>query len=57
MKHFHHVFTNIRHATIDQEDDLVKLIHELHKKMIYSQIVDFFLRIKSKICSRMMIES
>ncbi len=35
MKHFHRVFTNIRHATIDQEDDLVKLIHELHKKMIY----------------------
>jgi hypothetical protein len=26
MKHFHHVFTNIRHATIDQEDDLVKLV-------------------------------
>ncbi len=36
MKHFHHVFTNIRHTTIDQEDDLVKLIHELHKEMIYS---------------------
>jgi hypothetical protein len=36
MKHFHRVFTNIRHATIDQEDDLVKLTHELHKKMIYS---------------------
>jgi hypothetical protein len=36
MKHFHHVFTNIRHATIDQKNDLVKLIHELHKKMIYS---------------------
>jgi hypothetical protein len=35
MKHFHSVFTNIRHATIDQEDDLVKLIHELHKEMIY----------------------
>jgi hypothetical protein len=36
MKHFHRVFTNIRHATIDQEDDLVKFTHELHKKMIYS---------------------
>ncbi len=36
MKHFHRVFTNIRYATIDQEDDLVKLIHELHKEMIYS---------------------
>ncbi len=35
MKHFHHVFTNIRYATIDQEDNLVKLIHELHKEMIY----------------------
>jgi hypothetical protein len=35
MKHFHHVFTNIRHATIDQKDDLVKLTHELHKEMIY----------------------
>jgi hypothetical protein len=35
MKHFHHVFTNIRYATIDQENDLVKLIHELHKEMIY----------------------
>ncbi len=35
MKHFHRVFTNIRHATINQEDDLVKFIHELHKKMIY----------------------
>jgi hypothetical protein len=35
MKHFHHVFTNIRHATIDQEDDLVKLTYELHKEMIY----------------------
>ncbi len=35
MKHFYRVFTNIRYATIDQEDDLVKLIHELHKKMIY----------------------
>ncbi len=36
MKYFHRVFTNIRHATIDQEDDLVKLIRELHKEMIYS---------------------
>jgi hypothetical protein len=36
MKHFHRVFTNIRHATIDQKDDLVKFIHELHKEMIYS---------------------
>ncbi len=35
MKRFHHVFTNIRYATIDQEDDLVKLTHELHKEMIY----------------------
>ncbi len=35
MKHFHHVFTNIRHATIDQKNDLVKFTHELHKKMIY----------------------
>jgi hypothetical protein len=35
MKHFHRVFTNIRYATIDQEDDLVKLTHELHKEMIY----------------------
>ncbi len=35
MKHFHHVFTNIRHTTIDQKDDLVKLTHELHKEMIY----------------------
>jgi hypothetical protein len=36
MKHFHRVFTNIRHATIDQEDDFVKFIHELYKEMIYS---------------------
>jgi hypothetical protein len=35
IKHFHHVFTNIRHATIDQENDLVKLIHKLHKEIIY----------------------
>jgi hypothetical protein len=35
MKHFYHVFTNIRHAMIDQKDDLVKLIHELRKEMIY----------------------
>ncbi len=35
MKHFNHDFTNIRYKTIDQENDLVKLIHELHKKMIY----------------------
>jgi hypothetical protein len=35
MKHFHHVFMNIRHATIDQEDDLIKLTDELHKEMIY----------------------
>ncbi len=35
MKRFYHVFTNIRHATIDQENDLVKLSHELHKEMIY----------------------
>ncbi len=42
MKHFHHVFTNIRHATIDQEDDLVKLTYELHKEMIYSSNRRFF---------------
>ncbi len=35
MKHFHHVFTNIRHATINQKDDFVKFIHKLHKEMIY----------------------
>jgi hypothetical protein len=35
MRHFHYVFTNIRYTTIDQENDLVKLIHELHKKMLY----------------------
>ncbi len=35
MKHFHHVFTNIRRAMIDQKDDFVKLTHELHKEMIY----------------------
>jgi uncharacterized membrane protein YheB (UPF0754 family) len=36
MKHFHYVFTNIRYAMINQENDLVKLIHELHKEIIYS---------------------
>jgi hypothetical protein len=35
MKYLHRVFTNIRHAMIDQKDDLVKLTHELHKEMIY----------------------
>jgi hypothetical protein len=42
MKHFHHVFMNIRHTTIDQKDDLVKLIHELHKEMIYFSNRRFF---------------
>jgi hypothetical protein len=42
IKHFHHVFTNIRHATINQKNDLVKLIHELHKEMIYFSNRQFF---------------
>jgi hypothetical protein len=42
MKHFHHVFTNIRHATINQEDDFIKLTHELHKEMIYFSNRRFF---------------
>jgi hypothetical protein len=36
MKRFHDVRVNAKHAVVKQEDDLIKLTHELYKEMKYN---------------------